>query len=242
MATKLTDKEWLTQKYIDECMPGQDIADELGVSVYSVWRALRKHGIKTRKRTSRYPILNDREWLYDQYIVQKKSMKTIAKEVGCSPGVIHSHLNAKGISTRPIRESVAIAGNQERRGANHPNWKGGRKELKTGYVYIYSPDHPYATKQGYVFEHRLIAEEKIGHYLTPYEVVHHMDGDRTNNDPDNLVVKKRHEHVSDHFKASHEVLELRQRAMNREEEKKLLLEKIEELEKQIKVENKGQTE
>src|SRR5690606_24179884 len=48
--------------------------------------------------------------------------------------------------------------------------------------------HPHATKAGYVREHRLIMEEKLGRYLTPTEVVHHIDDDPSNNAPENLVV------------------------------------------------------
>ena len=36
--------------------------------------------------------------------------------------------------------------------------------------------------------YRQIAEQKIGRKLQPGEVVHHIDGDRTNNDPENLMV------------------------------------------------------
>ena len=35
-------------------------------------------------------------------------------------------------------------------------------------------------------EHRLVMEDKLGRYLTPEEEVHHIDGNRANNDPDNL--------------------------------------------------------
>ena len=40
----------------------------------------------------------------------------------------------------------------------------------------------------YSFEHRLLAEELLGRPLLSGEVVHHRDGDGTNNDPSNLVV------------------------------------------------------
>jgi len=41
---------------------------------------------------------------------------------------------------------------------------------------------------GYVREQRLVMEAKLGRYLTPEEVVHHIDGDKENNDPDNLML------------------------------------------------------
>lgn len=48
--------------------------------------------------------------------------------------------------------------------------------------------------------HRLIAEQKIGRKLKPNEVVHHIDGDKLNNDPDNLCVMTRGEHARLHLK------------------------------------------
>lgn len=74
-----------------------------------------------------------------------------------------------------------------RNGKGHPNWKGGTRIVK-GYRYIYTPDHPFATKSRYVSEHRLVMEQKLGRYLHPKEVVHHIDGKSLNNHPDNLVV------------------------------------------------------
>ncbi|MGI5965423.1 MAG: HNH endonuclease [Anaerotruncus rubiinfantis] len=37
-------------------------------------------------------------------------------------------------------------------------------------------------------EHRVAAEKMLGRHLTQEEVVHHVDGDKRNNTPDNLMV------------------------------------------------------
>jgi len=74
-------------------------------------------------------------------------------------------------------------------GEKHHCWKGGRYTM-AGYILVYAPDHPYKNNHGngYVFEHRLVMEECLGRYLTRKEVVHHIDGDRANNNPDNLML------------------------------------------------------
>lgn len=51
--------------------------------------------------------------------------------------------------------------------------------------------------------HRVIAEQMIGRQLLDFEVVHHKDHDRSNNDPSNLQVMTRAEHTSLHRKGEH---------------------------------------
>ena len=87
--------------------------------------------------------------------------------------------------------------NPKRKGDASHKWKGGRWTHKSGYIYAYTPEHPAANRDGYVLEHRLVAEQTIGRYLTTLEIVHHINGIKTDNRPENLVVTTRAEHERD---------------------------------------------
>ena len=59
-----------------------------------------------------------------------------------------------------------------------------------GYIMRKVKDHPFANKRGYVQEHRLVMEEKLGRFLKPQqEFVHHIDQDRSNNVISNLQLQ-----------------------------------------------------
>lgn len=73
-----------------------------------------------------------------------------------------------------------------------------RLDITLGYLYFLDCGHPLASKVGRVYYHRHVASLKVGRWLTSEESVHHADGNKTNNDPDNLEVLTRSEHVSIH--------------------------------------------
>lgn len=77
--------------------------------------------------------------------------------------------------------------------------EGDRKlDHRSGYVYLYVPEHPEANNRGYVYEHRVLAEQKIGRRLLINEIVHHKDEVRSNNNPDNLEVMDKFKHARLH--------------------------------------------
>ena len=70
-------------------------------------------------------------------------------------------------------------------------------------VRIVAPDdHPNPSEIGksgtnYILEHRLIMEQSLGRYLLQTEVVHHIDGNPSNNDIANLrLYQNQSSHIS----------------------------------------------
>lgn len=77
---------------------------------------------------------------------------------------------------------------REKRKEENGRWNGGRFVTDQGYVLILEPEHPRATKYRYVPEQILVAEKVLGKYLPRQAVVHHINGIRDDNRPENLVV------------------------------------------------------
>ena len=83
-------------------------------------------------------------------------------------------------------------------GANSYAWKGGKKITPKGYVQVLRKGHPRADPNGYVFEHIVIWEQHTGIPVAPGFVVHHLDGNKTNNDISNLCLMTFGGHSSYH--------------------------------------------
>jgi hypothetical protein len=94
--------------------------------------------------------------------------------------------------------------NSKALGSANGRWNSTRLRTSQGYVLVRVPKGhhrafgPPRLVGAYAYEHDLVAEEMIGRHLLPDETVHHRNGLRDDNRPENLEVTTRSEHAREH--------------------------------------------
>ena len=119
----------------------------------------------------------------------------------CSHHCFAQFLKGKPRKWRPnIEQRRKISEISKRRlGKLAANWRGGRRiESGSGYILIYSPEHPFPNSDKYVYEHRLIMEKYLGRFLKRTEHIHHINGKPADNRIENLKLCSRG--ASDHIR------------------------------------------
>jgi transposase len=185
-------KEWLETAYVTNGRSYSDIAKQCGVSVSTIQKAMEKFEISARKQSE--TAWYTREGIDPNALAVlygTMSISAIADRFGVSYTAVYRLFVRWGISRRNHG-----AGIRER---NH-SWKGGKtKNLNGGYAGRMVPGHHLANNRGYVMEHVLVMEEKLGRPLKKGEVVHHVNEDKQDNRPENLVLfSSKSEHVRHH--------------------------------------------
>jgi len=56
------------------------------------------------------------------------------------------------------------------------NWQGGKQKHTDGYMWRYSPNHPFKTQRNCVFEHRLIMEEYLRKFKPNHKFLIEING------------------------------------------------------------------
>ena len=94
-----------------------------------------------------------------------------------------------------------------RKGSDNNNWRGGKYTNLAGYVFIHSPNHPFADCRNYVTRSRLVMEKHLGRYLKPKEISHHKNGIKNDDRIENLqLCSNQSEHVKFHMGEGHRLV------------------------------------
>lgn len=78
-------------------------------------------------------------------------------------------------------------GSSDKTGSKHNAWKNGKNLMTHGYIRI-------RINKKYVYEHRYIMEKYLERPLKRNEIIHHIDGDKTNNNINNLKLMTKNKH------------------------------------------------
>lgn len=167
------DQKAMVRMYTEQGLDTVQIAAVLGCTPSNVSARLNRLGVKLKRKRN---IDWNPRLLRKMYVDQGMTTQQIANELGHQRVAVNKALRRFGIPMRPRGTS----------GSRHPCWRGGRIADKGGYILVHMPEHPFANAAGYVREHRLIMEQKLGRYLTPDEVVHHRNGRTDDNRLANL--------------------------------------------------------
>ncbi len=101
----LENKEWLEEQRFTHRKPLSEIASMLNVTETTVTKYIKSHGMKRENyrkvREETIKLLEDREWLYDQYKVQYKTLDAIGKENGCYGSFVQTWIVTHGIESNP---------------------------------------------------------------------------------------------------------------------------------------------
>lgn len=178
-----------------ECPSSYKLAERFGLGATTVHRILKNHGVEliglqlyrgSRKTKADGPYIGVYQGSTEEILKwyqEGASMKEIARRIGRSIHVVARRVRQAGIA-RPFQAA----------GPEHSMWQGGTNAAGQGYFRTWvADDDPMAsmrTKNGYVLEHRLVLARKVGRPLRDTESVHHIDGNRENNAPENLQLRQ----------------------------------------------------
>jgi len=190
------DAEKIKRKYLGGTSM-RDIARELNCSDKAIFDRLHDSKIIIREKNEAPKLrLNiSKEKIIDLYLNKKMGVRSVAGKLGCCAETIERRMKLWGIPRRSVQEAMKIQ--VERNGGHSHNYKGGRRFSDGGYILIYMPEHSRATQSGkcYVLEHIVVWENYHKKRLPNGYIIHHLNGIKTDNRPENLFAMKRGEHM-----------------------------------------------
>lgn len=132
-----------------------------------------------------------------KYLYHKKkfNLQNIANIYGVSKQAVWKKMNKLNINTRSLSESMSLV----MKGENNPRYIKNEEVLRDGYIWIRKSNHP-KNNGGRIKRARWVMEKYLGRYLKKDENIHHMNGIKTDDNINNLMLVSRSEHMKIHRK------------------------------------------
>ena len=114
----------------------------------------------------------------------------IVKQVGTNRESVRKYLLKR--YTPKQKRAIVLRNFKQPKGKDSPNWKGGRRITKDGYVILWF------SRNESILEHRKVMEDHLGRKLSRHEVVHHINGNNSDNRLENLQLTSFAEEIKRH--------------------------------------------
>ena len=168
-----------TRLKISQAQIGRKLGEAHCHALHDAWRG-QHHSQETKQKISlANSIAINKELLKTLYVDNKMTIKQVAQIMGVSAPTIHRNLRLLGI-VRTTSEARRLC----------------RPPQTMFYLERKMPGHPRANKRGYVKEHVLVWEEAHGQLLPEGWVIHHLNGLKNDNRPENLAGMPNGNHCS----------------------------------------------
>ena len=168
-----------TRQKISQAQRGRKLSESHKSALLSAWRG-QHHSEEAKGRIGQANSKNiDVDRMVALYVGEQKTIKETAVVLGVSPPTVHRNLRLLGLA-RNTSEARRLS----------------RPPQSVFYLAQKQPGHPRANKRGYVKEHILVWEATHGKPLPHGWVIHHLNGVKNDNRPENLEAMPNGNHCS----------------------------------------------
>ncbi|KKN60072.1 hypothetical protein LCGC14_0535410 [marine sediment metagenome] len=191
-------KDIINRLYHTENLKIHEVANRLGVCKDTIRRNMRLCGIPPKtpaiyRKGQGNRIISMLPRAKELYYDKELSFGETYQQLGISFYTLKRLFDDNGLKLRSSGEAIKLAYRKYpqmgfKKGDMHPRYNGYRTyETRTGYIRVYNPNHLRSGVNGYIGEHILVWEDTHHKPLPKGWIVHHLNGIKNDNRPENLA-------------------------------------------------------